>query len=104
MWGGGEISRRGRETQPAGARSSRSLAQPFSTRVRGGAVAIEWSCHCASAASGDTLEVRSLVTPESSFDRQLTCRADSIEPLNAQQLPGAAGRAPRGTKNGGRAL
>lgn len=54
--------------------------------------------------SSDTLRARSLVSSQRAFDwepprRRAHLQRGSIEPLKAQQLPGAVGGAPRGPKN-----
>lgn len=65
---------------------------------------VEWRIHCAGAVSGDTLGARSPVTSQRAFDgeppgRRAHLQRGSIEPLKAQQLPGAVGGAPRGPVN-----
>lgn len=98
----------GRETaggwgRPAPSTGRRPSPREHARAGRAGAP-VEWRIHCAGAASGATLRARSPVTSQRAFDgeppgRRAHLRRGSIEPLKAQQLPGAVGGAPSGTMN-----
>jgi hypothetical protein len=58
----------------------------------GQAVDVEWRGHCAGAASSDTLQVRSLVTPESAFDQQAHLQSRLYRA--SERIAAARGRRP----------